>query len=150
MTLETRANSHPLFDPPILRQAVIDAFKKLDPRTQLRNPVMFIVLVGAVLTTMLFILALIGQGEAAQYALSIGDTPERAAELSRNSAGFIFAIAVWLWFTVLFANFAEAMAEGRGKAQADTLRKARRDVSAKKLSSARSRAQFASVPATVR
>jgi K+-transporting ATPase ATPase B chain len=69
---------------------------------------MFVVLVGAALTTALWVQALLGQGEA--------------------DASFIFAIAVWLWFTVLFANFAEAMAEGRGKAQADTLRKARQDV----------------------
>jgi K+-transporting ATPase ATPase B chain len=91
----------------------VDAFKKLDPRVQLRNPVMFVVLVGAVLTTALWLQALAGQGEA--------------------PASFIFAISVWLWFTVLFANFAEAMAEGRGKAQADTLRRARADVTAKRV-----------------
>ena len=147
MTLETRANARPLFDPSIVRQAVVDAFKKLSPRLQLRNPVMFIVLVGAVLTTSLFILAVIGQGEAAQSALSMGETPERAAELARNSASFIFAVAVWLWFTVLFANFAEAMAEGRGKAQADTLRQARRDVNAKKLSNPKDRMRFTTVTA---
>ncbi len=147
MTLETRANARPLFDPSIVRQAVVDAFKKLSPRLQLRNPVMFIVLVGAVLTTSLFILAVIGQGEAALYALSMGETPERAVELSRNSASFIFAVAVWLWFTVLFANFAEAMAEGRGKAQADTLRKARRDVNAKKLSNPKDRTRFTTITA---
>jgi K+-transporting ATPase ATPase B chain len=96
-----------------VRQAVAASFRKLDPRVQLRNPVMFVVLVGAALTTALWLQALFGQGEA--------------------PASFIFAIAVWLWFTVLFANFAEAMAEGRGKAQADTLRRARRDVQAKKL-----------------
>ncbi len=135
MTLETRAKARPLFDPPIVRQAVIDAFKKLNPRLQIRNPVMFIVLVGALLTTILFAFALFGQGEAAQTALLSGATPEDAAAASRQSAGFIFAISMWLWFTVLFANFAEAMAEGRGKAQADSLRKARRDVNAKKLSS---------------
>ncbi len=147
MTLETRANARPLFDPSIVRQAVVDAFKKLSPRLQLRNPVMFIVLVGAVLTTSLLILAVIGQGEAAQSALSMGETPERAAELARNSASFIFAVAVWLWFTVLFANFAEAMAEGRGKAQADTLRQARRDVNAKKLSNPKDRMRFTTVTA---
>ncbi len=106
--------ARPLFDPPIVRRAIIDSFKKLDPRNQIRNPVMFVVLVGSVLTTGLFIQALIGQGEA--------------------PAGFILAISLWLWFTVLFANFAEAMAEGRGKAQAESLRKARRDIVAKKLS----------------
>ncbi len=148
MTLNTQTSARPLFDPPIVRQAVVDAFKKLDPRQQLRNPVMFIVLVGAVLTTALFGLAIVGQGEAAQYALSVGAAPEQAAELARQSAPFILAVAVWLWFTVLFANFAEAMAEGRGKAQADTLRKARRDVSAKKLTDPHHRTQFNSVPAS--
>ena len=106
-------SARPLFDPPIVRRAVAESFTKLDPRIQVRNPVMFVVLVGAVLTTGLWIQAVVGQGEA--------------------PASFIFAISVWLWFTVLFANFAEAMAEGRGKAQADTLRKARRDILAKKL-----------------
>ena len=114
--METR-KARPLFDPPIVRQAVLDSFKKLDPRVQIRNPVMFVVFVGAVITTLLFVQALIGQGEA--------------------PASFIFAIAVWLWVTLLFANFAEAMAEGRGKAQADTLRKAKRDTPAKKLAGGR-------------
>src|SRR5580765_6346821 len=109
--------ARPLFDPPIVRRAVVDAFKKLDPRRQLRNPVMFTVFVGSVLTTLLGIHALVGT--------------------SQESPGFIFGISAWLWFTVLFANFAEAMAEGRGKAQADTLRQTRRDVSAKKLTEAR-------------
>ncbi|NTU77932.1 MAG: potassium-transporting ATPase subunit KdpB, partial [Chloroflexales bacterium] len=111
MTLGTQ--TRPLFEPTIVRQAIVASFQKLDPRVQLRNPVMFVVLVGAVLTTVLWLQALVGQGEA--------------------PASFIFAISVWLWFTVLFANFAEAMAEGRGKAQADTLRKSRRDVQAKQL-----------------
>ncbi len=102
-----------LFEGPIVKRAVGDAFKKLDPRHQFRNPVMFVVEVGSVFTSGLFVQALIGHGEA--------------------SPGFILAVSLWLWFTVLFANFAEAMAEGRGKAQADSLRKARRDVSAKKL-----------------
>ncbi|MGH2541958.1 MAG: potassium-transporting ATPase subunit KdpB, partial [Ardenticatenaceae bacterium] len=106
--MATQAKARPLFDPPI-----VDSFRKLDPRHQVRNPVMFVVEVGSVLTTALFIQALGGQGEA--------------------PASFILAVALWLWFTVLFANFAEAMAEGRGKAQADTLRKARRDIMAKKL-----------------
>ena len=130
MTLETRANARPLFDPPIVRQAVIDAFRKLNPRLQVRNPVMFIVLIGAALTTILWIMALLGQ-----------------AEIARDSASFIFAIAVWLWFTVLFANFAEAMAEGRGKAQADSLRRARRDVTARKLSSPQRGAKVTQVQA---
>src|SRR6266508_4451721 len=97
----------------LYQKAVTDAFKKLDPRWMVRNPVMFVVEVGSVLTTVLWIQALLGRGEA--------------------PASFIIAISLWLWFTVLFANFAEAMAEGRGKAQADTLRKARRDIIAKKL-----------------
>src|SRR6476661_7636348 len=110
----TQANKpRPLFDAPIVGRAISDAFKKLDPRHQVKNPVMFVVEVGSLLTTVLAIQALFGQGEA--------------------PAGFIIAISLWLWFTVLFANFAEAMAEGRGKAQADTLRRARRDVIAKRL-----------------
>ncbi len=113
MTLQTNAKARPLFDPPIVKRAIGDSFRKLDPRHQVRNPVMFVVEVGSVLTTALFIQALFGQGEA--------------------PAGFILAISLWLWFTVLFANFAEAMAEGRGKAQADALRKTRRDVMAKRL-----------------
>ncbi len=112
MTIQAN-KARPLFDPPIVRRAIGDSFKKLDPRHQVKNPVMFVVEVGSVLTTALAIQALLGQGEA--------------------PAGFIIAISLWLWFTVLFANFAEAMAEGRGKAQADTLRKARRDIIAKKL-----------------
>ena len=88
--------------------AVLDSLRKLDPRVQVRNPVMFVVWVGALLTFVLFVQAVAGAGEA--------------------SPGFILAISLLLWFTVLFANFAEALAEGRGKAQADSLRKARRDV----------------------
>src|SRR5574341_1198940 len=109
----TEPQARPLFDPPIVRRAIVDAFRKLDPRHQVRNPVMFVVEVGSALTTLLLIQALAGKGEA--------------------PTGFILAICLWLWFTVLFANFAEAMAEGRGKAQADALRKARQDVTAKKL-----------------
>ena len=148
MTLETRAKARPLFDLPILRRAIVDAFIKLNPRGQVRNPVMFIVEIGSVLTTLLFILAVLGQGEVAQIALNAGATPEQAAQASRDSAGFILAITVWLWFTVLFANFAEAMAEGRGKAQADSLRKARRDVTAKKLSSPDRNAKYTQIEAS--
>src|SRR5262249_38216329 len=107
----------PLFDPPIVKRAIFDSFSKLDPRHQVRNPVMFVVEVGSVFTTFLFIHALFGHGEASPH--------------------FILAIALWLWFTVLFANFAEATAEGRGKAQADTLRKSRRDIKAKQISEPR-------------
>ncbi|WDR90705.1 potassium-transporting ATPase subunit KdpB [Burkholderia ambifaria] len=102
-----------MFDPALLRPAIVDSFKKLTPRTQFRNPVMFCVYVGSILTTILWIAALAGQAEA--------------------PAGFILAIALWLWFTVLFANFAEALAEGRSKAQAASLRSAKKDVLAKKL-----------------
>ncbi|VWB84873.1 potassium-transporting ATPase subunit B [Burkholderia aenigmatica] len=102
-----------MFDPALLRPAIVDSFKKLTPRTQFRNPVMFCVYVGSILTTILWIAALAGQAEA--------------------PAGFILAIALWLWFTVLFANFAEALAEGRSKAQAASLRSAKKDVMAKKL-----------------
>ena len=103
-----------LFDAAIVRQAIVDSFRKLTPRRQVRNPVMFVVYVGSILTTLLWVQALIGKGEAPGW--------------------FIFWVSVWLWFTVLFANFAEAMAEGRGKAQAASLRKARRDLQAKRLS----------------
>ena len=91
------------FNPDILRQSIIDSFRKLDPRTMMKNPVMFVVEVGSVVTTVLLI------QEAAHH----------------QPIGFNLQITLWLWFTVLFANFAEAIAEGRGKAQADTLRKAK-------------------------
>ncbi|WP_261529030.1 potassium-transporting ATPase subunit KdpB [Burkholderia multivorans] len=102
-----------MFDPALVRPAIVASFKKLTPRTQFRNPVMFCVYVGSILTTVLWIAALTGQADA--------------------PAGFILAIALWLWFTVLFANFAEALAEGRSKAQAASLRSAKKDVMAKKL-----------------
>src|SRR5215470_1331585 len=111
MVATTKAR--PLFDLAIVGQATIDSFKKLTPRRQVRNPVMFVVYVGSILTTLLWVQALAhgGHGEA--------------------SAGFIFGVTLWLWFTVLFANFAEAMAEGRGKAQAATLRKTRAETVAR-------------------
>jgi len=110
---QARTAARSMFDPAIVRPALVDSFRKLAPRTQLRNPVMFCVYVGSILTTILWFAALGGQAEA--------------------PAGFILAIALWLWFTVLFANFAEALAEGRSKAQAASLRSAKRDVMAKKL-----------------
>jgi K+-transporting ATPase ATPase B chain len=97
----------------LYRRAAVDAFIKLDPRWMVRNPVMFVVEIGSVLTTALWVQALLGHGEA--------------------PAGFIGAVALWLWFTVLFANFSEALAEGRGKAQAEALRRTRRETQAKKL-----------------
>src|SRR5437660_10276697 len=102
-----------LFDLPIVLRAVVDSFRKLTPRREVRNPVMFVVYVGSILTTLLWLQAVVGTGEA--------------------PAWFIFWVTVWLWFTVLFANFAEAMAEGRGKAQAASLRRARRDLQAKRI-----------------
>src|SRR4051794_24294196 len=102
-----KKESKGLFDPSILRRATVDSIKKLDPRLMAKNPVMFVVEVGSVLTTILFFRDL-GKDTASQN-------------------WFAGLVALWLWFTVLFANFAEAMAEGRGKAQADALRKARAD-----------------------
>ncbi len=114
MSSPTKAHkSQSLFDSAVIRHAWRDAIFKLDPRHQVKNPVMFIVWVGSVLTTLLLAQTQAGTGEA--------------------PAWFILSITVWLWFTVLFANFAEAMAEGRGKAQADSLRRARRELTAKKL-----------------
>jgi len=101
----------------IFKRALVDAFVKLLPQHQWKNPVMFVVYVGSILTTILWFQALVGQGEA--------------------PAGFILTVTLWLWFTVLFANFAEAIAEGRSKAQADALRAAKRDTTAKKLAQPR-------------
>src|ERR1700734_1656652 len=108
------AEKQSLWNPTILRQAAIGSFRKLDPRLMVKNPVMLVVEIGSVLTTILLI-----QGV-------IHHSPE---------FGFNLQITLWLWFTVLFANFAEAMAEGRGKAQADTLRKAKGETMAIRLKS---------------
>src|ERR1700679_4146192 len=112
MGLSRGKRARPLVDPPIVRRAIVDSFVKLNPVTLAKNPVMFVVEVGAVLTTVLMF---------------------RTLATGAAGFGFEFQIAAWLWFTVLFANFAEAMAEGRGKAQADSLRKTKTDASAKKL-----------------
>ncbi|HWW08742.1 MAG TPA: potassium-transporting ATPase subunit KdpB, partial [Candidatus Acidoferrales bacterium] len=104
--------SKSFMDREILLPALGDSFKKLDPRWQARNPVMFVVLIGAVMTTYAFVTGLANHNE---------------------DVGFVFQIALWLWFTVLFANFAEAVAEGRGKAQAATLRRTRSDTIARKI-----------------
>ncbi|MDR2852378.1 MAG: potassium-transporting ATPase subunit B, partial [Burkholderiaceae bacterium] len=104
-----------LLDPALLKPALLLALAKLDPRVQWRNPVMFVVYVGSILTTLLWLLAL------------------RAAEHGGMPARFVFAVTLWLWFTVLFANFAEALAEGRSKAQAAALRGLRTDTFAKRL-----------------
>jgi K+-transporting ATPase ATPase B chain len=101
-----------IWDPSIIRQAVVDSFVKLDPRVQIKNPVMFIVEIGSLITTMVFVQELLA---------------------GTGSPLFTGQVAFWLWFTVLFANFAEAMAEGRGKAQAATLRKAKAETMAVRM-----------------
>lgn len=121
-----KSSSQSLWDFSIIRVALIEAIHKLAPQHQARNPVMFTVYIGAIITTGLFIHALILVGE--------------------HRAGFIFNIALWLWFTLLFANFAEAMAEGRGKAQANALRKARREIQAKRLAKPSKNASITMVP----
>src|SRR5450759_3054387 len=115
-----------LFERDIVKQAILDSFKKLGPRQQMKNPVMFVVWVGSLLTTALFFHALFGHGEA--------------------PTGFILEITLWLWFTVLFANFAEALAEGRSRAQANAMRSAKRDVQAKKLVSPKYGEKYALAP----
>jgi len=110
--LERRPKARSLFERAIIIRAIGDSFIKLDPRWIARNPVMFVVEVGALVTSIFFVRDLIRHG---------------------GSAGFDFAISAWLWFTVLFANFAEAVAEGRGKAQADYLRRTKTDTMANKL-----------------
>jgi K+-transporting ATPase ATPase B chain len=109
----SRKTALSLFDPSLVRQALADSLRKLAPSAQWRNPVMFVVYLGAIFTSLLWVQALYGEGEA--------------------PAGFILAIALWLWFTVLFANFAEALAEGRSRAQAASLRSMKRSTIAKKM-----------------
>jgi potassium-transporting ATPase ATP-binding subunit len=103
-------------DQRLMKTAFVDSFRRLTPRYQWRNPVMFVVYIGSILTTILWLQALTGKGEA--------------------PAGFILAVTLWLWVTLLFANFAEAIAEGRSKAQASSLKSARKDTMAKKLARA--------------
>src|SRR5271156_2088465 len=111
--IERRPKARSLFDSTILTRAIGDSFAKLDPRGQARNPVMFIVEVGALVTTLLFFRDIFMRGG--------------------KEAGFDLAISLWLWFTVVFANFAEAVAEGRGKAQADYLRRTKTATKARKI-----------------
>ncbi len=118
-----------LFDRTLLAPAILDSFRKLSPAVQIRNPVMFVVFVGSVLTTALFALSFRSGG---------GEAPP----------AFIFAISAWLWFTVLFANFAEALAEGRSKAQAASLRGIKQSVSAKQLRLPKFGADWVATPAT--
>jgi K+-transporting ATPase ATPase B chain len=123
-TLRTRS----LFEFGIVKQGIVDSFRKLTFARQVRNPVMFVVYVGSILTSLLWIQALVGRGEGPPW--------------------FIFWVSVWLWFTVLFANFAEAMAEGRGKAQAAALRSVRRDLQAKRLPRPERTARYETVSAS--
>lgn len=118
-----------LLDWAIILPAVGDSFRKLDPRRQFHNPVMFVVLVGSLLTSIIFVRTIFNSGQ--------------------DNTWFVLGISFWLWFTVLFANFAEALAEGRGKAQADALRKARQDVIAKKLDNPHSGSPFALTAASL-
>ena len=117
-----------LFDPELALPAVGEAFKKLSPSVQWRNPVMFVVYIGSIITTLLWFQALSGKAEA--------------------PAAFILAVALWLWFTVLFANFAEALAEGRSKAQAAALRGLKKETWAKKLKEARLDSEWQIRPAS--
>ena len=117
-----------MFESSLVKRAIVDSFRKLNPRLQVKNPVMFVVFLCSILTTVLWIQTLVSKGE--------------------ESPMFILWITVWLWFTVLFANFAEAMAEGRGKAQADALKSAKKDVPAKKLAAQGNRQDFATVSAS--
>jgi K+-transporting ATPase ATPase B chain len=124
-------NTQTLYDVALMKAAAWDALKRLSPRYQLKNPVMFVVWLGSLLTTCLFVQAVLGQ--AATHGV---ETP-----------GFILAVTLWLWFTVLFANFAEAMAEGRGKAQAAALKGLKQSVLAKKLMEPQHGSQWNSVAA---
>jgi K+-transporting ATPase ATPase B chain len=126
--MTTQAHTPRGFDRALVTRALGDAFRKLSPRMQFRNPVMFVVFVCSVATTLLWFQALAGHAEA--------------------PTAFIFWVSLWLWFTLLFANFAEALAEGRGKAQADALRGSRRDVMAKKLASAHRDAAIVFTPSS--
>ncbi|AXV80123.1 potassium-transporting ATPase subunit KdpB [Ralstonia solanacearum] len=117
-----------MLSPALVKPAIVDSFRKLSPRAQAKNPVMFVVYIGSILTTLLWIMALRGQAEA--------------------PAGFILAVSVWLWFTVLFANFAEALAEGRSKQQAASLRGIKTTVQAKVLADPQRRDRVQSRAAT--
>jgi len=126
--MEHKKKPHSLFEAQIVKRAIIDSLIKLNPRNQIRNPVMFVVEVGSILTTLLFINALFVPG--------------------MESPLFILSISLWLWATVLFANFAESVAEGRGKAQADALRSSRKDVHAKQLDRPEQNAKITAVPSS--
>ncbi|MFO0956790.1 MAG: potassium-transporting ATPase subunit KdpB [Isosphaeraceae bacterium] len=116
------------FDTHVVLRAILQSFRKLDPRTQLKNPVMFAVYLGSILTTVIWFRSLVAPSE--------------------ESPGFILGVSIWLWFTVLFANFAEAIAEGHGKAQADSLRKSRTQVVARRLADPALKTSFEEVLAS--
>src|ERR1039457_4503542 len=128
--MTTVARARPLFDPPLVKEAIKDSFIKLAPWVQWRNPVMFVVLVGSLLTTGLWLAQL------------------RGGLSSEGRPGFVFAIPLWLWATLLFANFAESLAEGRGKAQAAALRSSKRDTTARRFPGGRTDRPYASVPSS--
>ncbi len=128
MSMQGVSAKHSLQRLALYRRAGVDALRKLDPRRMVRNPVMFTVEIGSLLTTVLWVQALTGRGEA--------------------PSEFVGAVALWLWFTVLFANFSEALAEGRGRAQAEALRKTRRETQAKKLCGPRRDALVENVAST--
>src|SRR2546427_2108385 len=113
--MASRAKHLSLFDPTIIRPAIVESFKKLAPHLVAKNPVMFVVEVGSVLTTAIWLHDV------------FRPSPDSAP------TWFTLAVSIWLWFTVVFANFAEAVAEGRGKAQADTLRRMRQETVARKV-----------------
>src|SRR5712664_547616 len=113
--MSEKTKSQAIWNWPIVQRAILDSFKKLSPRAMMKNPVMFVVEVGSVLTSLQLIRGLIRPVPGV------------------TDIGFELQITLWLWFTVLFANFAEAMAEGRGKAQADNLRKSRTETTANRL-----------------
>src|SRR5438874_9675712 len=115
LKLQKRSSMSTMLDPKILTPAIRASFVKLHPRAMVKNPVMFVVEIVAALTTVIFLRDIVTGGA---------------------NLGFTFQIILWLWFTVLFANFAEAVAEGRGKAQADSLRKTRTESQAKLLNGA--------------
>ncbi|WP_195266636.1 MULTISPECIES: potassium-transporting ATPase subunit KdpB [Clostridium] len=121
-------NNSILSDKKMVKRAIKDSFVKLNPKIQKDNPVMFIVYIASIITTILYFVALLG--------------------IKDNSPGFILGITILLWFTVLFANFAEAIAEGRGKAQADALRSAKKDVVASKILSAKEKDKVVKVNST--
>jgi K+-transporting ATPase ATPase B chain len=125
-----RPRSIRLLDPSILASAVLDSFRKLAPWHVIKNPVMFVVEVGSVLTSLLWVRDLMGHGKPS------------------DPIWFTGLVTIWLWFTVVFANFSEAMAEGRGKAQAAFLRRMRKEIEARRLEGANGSGREVRVPAS--